>query len=242
RLFGLEIGTHGSDGGEVDTLESFELWRDVVVDIPGDLSSAAFIIAAAMLVPGSRVRIEVVGLNPTRIALLHSLREMGGNLSWTVDDAAHEPVGSIDVSYSPDLTGIALGGDDGSIDIPEMIDELPLLALIASQAGGTTTVRGAAELRLKESDRISATAAMLRGLGITIDELADGFSVTGPQRVAGGVADHHGDHRLCMTAAVAALVANGPVTIPGAEVAAVSYPGFWDDLRAIGASVSGEMT
>ncbi|MEP7221023.1 MAG: 3-phosphoshikimate 1-carboxyvinyltransferase, partial [Bacteroidota bacterium] len=140
RLFGLEIGTHGSDGGEVDTLESFEPRRDVVVDIPGDLSSAAFIIAAAILVPGSRVRIEQVGLNPTRIALLRSLREMGGNLSWTVDDVAYEPVGSIDVSHSPDLTGIALGGGDGPIDIPEMIDELPLLALIASQAGGTTTV------------------------------------------------------------------------------------------------------
>ncbi|MDB5035537.1 MAG: aroA [Chlorobi bacterium] len=240
RLFGLEIGTEEVAGCAVDTLESFEMRRDIDFTIPGDLSSAAFIIAAAMLVPGSRVRIERVGLNPTRIALLGCLQEMGGNLSWTVDDAAREPVGSIDVSYSPGLAGIALGGDDASVDIPGMIDELPLLALIGSQAEGITTVRGAAELRLKESDRISATAAMLRGLGIRIDELADGFSVAGPQRVAGGVADHHGDHRLCMTAAVAALVADGPVTIPSPGVAAVSYPGFWDDLRAIGAPAGEE--
>jgi 3-phosphoshikimate 1-carboxyvinyltransferase len=236
RYVGSDLLHEESD---IDLIHPARIERDITFDIPGDLSSAAFFIAAALLVPGSRLTIDRVGLNPTRISFLRCLKAMRGEIAWNVEREEFEPVGTIRVEYSPQLVGIDLSDRVEAIPVAEMIDELPLLMLAASQAVGRTTVRGAAELRVKESDRISATVAMLASLGVKIEELEDGFIVEGPQRIRGGVTvDHHGDHRLCMMAAVAALVADHPVVIPHPEAAEVSYPDFWTDL----ASLTGALT
>jgi 3-phosphoshikimate 1-carboxyvinyltransferase len=192
-------------------------------------------IAAALLVPGSHLRIENVGLNPTRTAFLASLATMGAMVRWEATEDAYEPIGWVEAEYSSEMQGITLGADVGSsIPVAEMIDELPLLALVASQAHGITIVRDAAELRVKESDRISATARVLASLGIAMTELDDGFRINGGQTIEGGrEVHHHGDHRLCMIAAVAALAARRPVTIVRPEVVDVSYPEFWRDLEMI---------
>lgn len=241
RLFGADVASDSDAGLPVDHVRPASIDRDLELTVPGDISSAAFMIAAAMLVPGSAIRLSDVGLNPTRTALLDALAAMGGRLRWEIERDEYEPIGRIDVEYSPDLRGIALG-EDGPISVAEMIDELPLLALIAARAHGATTVRGAAELRVKESDRIAATARVLRSLGLAIDEHEDGFTVEGPQRVTGGVMiDHHGDHRLCMLAAVAGLIAERSVEIAAPEIAAVSYPEFWSDLqRLAGGGLQGD--
>jgi 3-phosphoshikimate 1-carboxyvinyltransferase len=161
---------------------------------------------------------------------------MGADLDVRLyDHGEGEPVGDIRVGYSPKLRAITLTGEmSPDLSIAEMIDELPLLALVAASAEGTTTVTGAGELRLKESDRISATVQMLRSLGLTIDELPDGFRINGPQPIIGGVkVDHHGDHRLAMLAGVAGLIAEKPVSMDNPEVAAVSYPDFWSHLASL---------
>lgn len=238
RRFGVTLQEFQEDGAPVDYIHPANwIESDLAIDVPGDFSSAAFMLAAALIVPGSSVRIEKVGLNPTRIALLHALAAMNARLRWEATEGDYEPVGWIEAEYSPQMQGIALGGPDGeAIAVAEMIDELPLLALLASQAQGRTVVHDAWELRVKESDRIAATAALLGALGLKMMELEDGFVVSGPQPIAGGAeADHHGDHRLCMIAAVAALAAGAPVRIPHPEVAGVSYPEFWNDFGAIGA-------
>lgn len=231
----LAIGGHADAGHPaVDVIRPVGIEKDVEIRIPGDISAAAFMVVAALLVPGSRLRIDRVGLNPTRIAFLYALRAMGARIDWRVTEEEPEPIGRIEVKQGAPLRAIRLGtegGDADTISVAEMMDELPLLALIASRAEGTTIVAGASELRVKESDRIAATATVLRALGIAIEERPDGFAVTGPQPILGGGSiDHHGDHRLCMLAAVAALAAERPVTVPEPEAASVSYPEFWRDL------------
>ncbi|HVZ38454.1 MAG TPA: 3-phosphoshikimate 1-carboxyvinyltransferase [Candidatus Kapabacteria bacterium] len=232
--FGLETPYTDDNGLPIDEVMAATIDRDVELRIPGDLSSAAFFVVAALIVPDSDITITGVGLNPTRIAFLEALREMGAKVHWhTIGDDA-EPVGEIHVQHSGMMRGIDLGERVHVGTVAQMMDELPLLALVGSQVAGTTTVRGAEELRVKESDRIAATARLMRSLGVVITELPDGFEVTGPQEVAGGGAvDHEGDHRLAMVAAVAALIARVPVTIPAPDVVAVSYPEFWTQLEAI---------
>lgn len=201
--------------------------------VPGDPSSAAFLVAAALLVPGSDITIEGLGLNPTRIAFFRLLKEMGADIDWRIERDDWEPLGSMRVRYTQDLSGMDLN-DASDAAVEEMMDELPLVGLIGSQADGTTTIRGAAELRVKESDRIAATASLLRSLGIQVEEYQDGFSVLGSQPMVGGVRiDHHGDHRLAMLAAVAGLIADRPVEIPNIEVAEVSWPGFSTMLTSL---------
>lgn len=232
RRFGVNIA--GQDGQGIDRIAPSVIDLHAELRIPGDLSSAAFMIAAALLVPGSKLRIEDVGLNPTRTAFLDCLAAMSANVRWEITRDEFEPVGWIESEYSPELRGITLGLARPEIPVAEMMDELPLLALLATQAHGRTIVNDAAELRVKESDRISATAQLLASLGLKMQELEDGFAIEGPQPVAGGAqAGHHDDHRLCMAAAVAALIAREPVTIPSPEIAAVSYPGFWRDLGKV---------
>ena len=205
--------------------------QNVNLSIPGDISSAAFLITAALLVPGSDLLIHNVGLNPTRIAFLECMQAMGGELSWKITDDGWEPRGEIQVRYSPNLHGIGLNKESG-ITPAMMIDELPLLSLLGSQAQGTTTIRDAAELRFKESDRISATVGIMRSLGIEIEELKDGFAVSGGQAIRGGVSvDHQGDHRLAMLAGVAGLIADEPIIIPVSNVVNVSWPGFWQAIQ-----------
>ncbi|MGE3189753.1 MAG: 3-phosphoshikimate 1-carboxyvinyltransferase [Vicinamibacterales bacterium] len=193
--------------------------------VPGDLSSAAFFAAAAAALPGSDVEITGVGLNPTRAGILALLRRFGAEVTSTVaDEADGEPVGALRVR------GHGLGSlTITPAEVPDVIDELPVLAAMAT-AGGEIHVTGAGELRVKESDRITALVEGLRALGADAEELPDGFHVRGARPLRGGTADARGDHRLAMAFTVAALAAAGPSTITGADVVDVSDPSFFDDL------------
>ncbi|MDY6876242.1 MAG: 3-phosphoshikimate 1-carboxyvinyltransferase [Chloroflexota bacterium] len=195
--------------------------------IPGDISSAAFPLVAAALVPGSEVTIEGVGTNPTRTGLLDVLRAMGADIVLENERKwGNEPVGDVTVRAS-DLQSAEVGG----YTVVRMIDEFPVLAVAATQAHGTTTVRDAAELRVKETDRIAAIVAELRALGARIDPRPDGFMIEGPTPLHSAVVDSHGDHRLVMALTVAGLIAEGEVVIRNAECIADSFPGFVEVMQ-----------
>src|SRR5829696_4208759 len=202
--------------------------------IPGDVSSAAYFIAAAMLLPESKLRIEGVGLNPTRAAFLTVLTSWGANV--TTDDLQterNEPYGTINVRGG--LTGIATESDRtlSRSMIPSLIDELPLLAVVGSQIEGGIQIRDAAELRLKESDRLAATAANLRAMGAEVEEFDDGLAVAGPMQLHGALIDSRADHRIAMAFSVAALIAEGETELAGAECVAISFPEFFTLLESL---------
>lgn len=200
----------------------------VDAQVPGDASSATFWAVAAAALPGSDVTIEDVGLNPSRTALFDALVRAGAQVDRLVDvHAQGEPRGSVRIRHAS-LRPLILTPDD----VPGLIDELPALAALAA-SGGELLVTGAGELRVKESDRISALAAGLRALGADVDEFADGFHVRGHRRLTGGHADAAHDHRLAMAFAIAGLSASGPTTVHGADVVDVSYPGFFDILATL---------
>lgn len=204
-----------------------------VIDVPGDLSSAAFMIAAGVLVKGSRLVVKDVGLNRTRIGILRILERMGAVAlsdpeSSEVPIPSYEPVGDLDVTSTP-LVGTVVEGDE----VPLAIDELPLVALLGVFAEGETIVRGAEELRYKESDRIATVVDGLRGLGADIEATEDGFVVRGTGKLRGGQINSHGDHRLAMLGAVAGLASEEGVQVIDMRAAAVSYPTFQDDLARL---------
>ncbi len=197
--------------------------------IPRDFSSAAFFIVAAALAPEALLRLPGVGVNPSRAALLDLLIAMGANI--TISNSrlrSGEPIADIDIRHSQ-LTGVAVGGEI----VPNLIDEIPILAVAATQAIGTTIIRDAAELRVKESDRIAAMAEGLSRLGADVAELKDGLRIEGPTPLQGAEVDAKGDHRVAMALGIAGLVASGVTTVRGSESAAVSYPGFWSDLESV---------
>jgi 3-phosphoshikimate 1-carboxyvinyltransferase len=201
--------------------------------VPGDPSSAAFPAAAAVLVPGSRIVLEGMCANWTRTGFFRILERMGGVVVGPLEepDAAirdAEPVAELDVAHGP-LVGTVVE----PAEVPLAIDELPLVALLGCFAEGTTVVRGAAELRLKETDRIATVVDGLRGLGATIEATEDGFAVEGGGGLRGGTLEAHGDHRLAMLGAVAGLASREGVEVVGMEAAAVSYPGFEADIGAL---------
>jgi 3-phosphoshikimate 1-carboxyvinyltransferase len=201
--------------------------------VPGDPSSAAFIVAAAILVPRSRAVVKDVGLNWTRTGFLRIAERMGavivGDLEPPGTQAADEPIGDLDVAAGS-LEGTVVEPDE----VPLAIDELTLVALLGAHADGETVVRGAEELRLKESDRIAGVVEGLRGLGADIEATQDGFVVRGDgSRLRGGTIEAHGDHRMAMLGAVAGLASEEGVDVVGMDAAAVSYPGFEQDLRAL---------
>lgn len=207
--------------------------RSLDIRVPGDPSSAAFIAAAAAIVPDSRVTIGGVCINDTRTGFYDALTRMGASVEFhDMRERSGEPVADISIQYG-DLRAATFSGDD----IVRMIDELPLVAVVASQARGTTVVRDAAELRVKETDRIATTVSELRKLGAHIEPTPDGFTVEGPTTLMGGAVEGHGDHRLAMALAVAALAARGPSTVYGAEVTGDSFPGFETTLQALGGDV-----
>lgn len=194
--------------------------------VPGDPSSAAYWIAAATIVPGGSVRLHNVGINPTRIGFMRVLERMGARIKITRAHAECEPSGTIDAQHAR-LRGTSID----AAEVPALIDELPLLAVLAMYAHGTTEVRGAAELRVKESDRIDAIAQNLRAMGGVIEVLDDGFRITGPQQLHGAAITTFADHRIAMSMAIAALGATGKTVIDDAACVAISYPGFFPTLR-----------
>jgi len=201
--------------------------------VPADISSAVFTLAAVAMTPGSDVVARQVGLNPTRTGFLRCLEAMGAGLRITnqaADDT--EPVGDLHLSYNGPLRGI----DVPEALIPDMIDELPMLMAMAVTASGVTRIRGAAELRVKESDRIAVMAEGLRNLGVELQEYPDGIDIRGG-RVTGGRVDSAGDHRCAMSFAVLGQVASAPIEIERAEYIATSYPGFTSDMLSLGASM-----
>jgi len=225
---GADIGV---DGATI-TLRGDTKLSSLDIVVPGDVSSAAYFIAAACLAPGSEVAVEGVGVNPTRTGFLDALRKMGADiLVDNQQEISGEPVTDV-VVRAGELRGIEVRGDQ----LPRMIDEFPILAMVASQAQGTTVVSDAAELRVKETDRIANVTVELRKLGLRIEERPDGFVVEGPTRLAGAQVNSHGDHRLAMSLAIAGLLAEGETTIGGAECIVDSFPGFEETLRALSSS------
>ena len=201
--------------------------RDIVV--PADFSSAAFFIVAASLVPGSELTLRRVGMNPRRTGLLHVLRLMGADIVETpAGEQGGEPVSDLQVRHAP-LRGIEVPVEH----VADMIDEFPALFIAAACATGTTVVRGAAELRVKESDRIATMADGLRTLGVQVDETPDGATIHGGARLQGGAVESHGDHRIAMSFAIAAQLGEGEVRIRDIDNVATSFPGF--DALARGA-------
>lgn len=206
--------------------------RCVDVAVPGDPSSAAFLLVAAALVEGSDVTVEGLCLNPTRLGFLEVLLRMGADLECRVEDeVGGEPVGSIRCRASG-LRGFRIE----AAEVPATIDELPLLAVAAAFADGESVIAGAAELRVKESDRIATTAALLRGFGVEVEERPDGMVVRGGGARGGAAVATHGDHRIAMSAVVAALAAApGGVTIDDEDAIGVSFPEFFSTLGRLGA-------
>jgi 3-phosphoshikimate 1-carboxyvinyltransferase len=220
------------DGDRVTIVNSDELALEHL-RVPGDPSSVAFAITAAVLVPGSRLLVRDVGVNWTRTGYLRILERMGAIVIGALEEQgatlrADEPVTELDVAHGP-LVGTTVDADE----VPLAIDELPLLALAGCFADGETVVRGAGELRLKESDRIATVVDGLRGLGAQIEATDDGFVVAGTGELRGGALRSHGDHRLAMLGAIAGLASRDGVDVDGIEDAAISYPQFADDLAAL---------
>jgi 3-phosphoshikimate 1-carboxyvinyltransferase len=233
RMLAMAGATVHRNGRHVTVLGCDELALDDLV-VPGDLSSAAFLVAAGVLVPGSRLLLRDVGVNWTRTGFLRILERMGaivlGELEEPVADDIPplEPVTDLDVTAGP-LVGTTVEPDE----VPLAIDELPLIGLMGCFAEGETVVRGAQELRIKESDRISAVVDALRAIGGDAEASEDGFVVRGTGGVRGGVVESRGDHRMAMLGAVAGLASREGVEVIGMDAAAVSYPGFATDLASL---------
>ena len=198
--------------------------------VPRDFSAAAFFLAAGSVVPTATLELLQVGLNPSRTALLDVLRAMGARIQVMNErERGGEPIGDLRVIAPEGLVGVDVGG----ALIPNLIDEVPVLAVAAACAEGTTTIRDAAELRHKETDRLAATAAFLQAMGTSVEETEDGLIIEGGQSLHGATVESAGDHRIAMAAAVAALTASGPTTIQGADAVSVSFPGFWTELDGL---------
>ena len=217
-LFGVTVTREGL----AVSVEGGARLQATTMEVPGDASSAAFLLVAALLLPDSEVRVDNVLLNPTRTAFLDVLREMGALLETTVTGSAPEPVGVV-TARSSRLRGTTVRPEV----VPALIDEIPILAVAAAHAQGTFTLTGAAELRVKESDRLSALAEGLTRLGVSLEELPDGLVVHGGRPLKGALVRAHGDHRIAMSLAVAALTAEGATEIEGADCASVSFPEFY---------------
>ncbi len=225
------VGIH-RNGRHVTVVNTDELQLDGLT-VPGDASSAAFLVAAGVLVPGSRLLIGDVGVNWTRTGFLRIVRRMRGIVLGDLEDetgelSPHEPVSDLDIAHGA-LEGTVVEAEE----VPLAIDELPLVALLGCFAEGETVVRGAQELRVKESDRIAGVVEGLRGLGADIEAADDGFAVRGGEGLRGGSIDARGDHRLAMMGAVAGLASREGVEVVGMEAASVSYPRFAEDLAAL---------
>ena len=200
------------------------------VEVPGDISSAAFWLVAGICHRDAEVRIMNVGVNPTRAGVITALKDMGGDIELVDErEVAGEPVADI-VARSSELRGTELGGGI----IPLLIDEVPVIAVAAAMARGETVIRDAAELRIKETDRIAATVDWLQCAGINAEARDDGMVIYGQGKIGGGTFDSRDDHRIAMSLGIAGLVADDAISVKDAECASISYPGFWNEVKALG--------
>ncbi len=214
----------------IDTvsIEGFQKLRGTEIQVPNDPSSAAFWIAAVLIVPKSELVLENISLNPTRIGFLTILKRMGANIETEITRSSPEPMGRIRVRSSQ-LEGTLVASEE----VPFVVDELPLLAVLATFAHGITSVSGAEELRIKETDRIAAVAENLQKMGADVKTFPDGFSISGPQPLTGAKIDSYDDHRIAMAFSIAALQVKGPTEILSPECVSISYPQFFEVLERI---------
>lgn len=224
RYFGAELST----GDKTARIRPEPHLTGQKIHVPGDISSAAYFIAAGLLVPGAEILIKNVGINPTRDGILKVAREMGGNITLLNENYDGEPTADLLVKHST-LHGVTIEGDL----IPTLIDELPVINIMAACAEGTTVIRDAAELKVKESNRIDVMVEYLRAMGCDIKGTDDGMIINGGQPLHGAVIDSHMDHRIAMSFAIASLIAEGETEIKGSDVVTISYPDFYADLSRL---------
>ena len=231
KAFGADVQVNGQYGRHVRITPGQPL-RGQEIHVPGDISSAAFWLVGAAITPGSRLRLRHVGLNPTRTGVLEVLQTMGARVRVENEKRiTGEPVGDLIVEHGP-LGPFSIGADL----VPRLVDEIPVLAVAALFAEGTSRIQGAKELRVKETDRLAVMTRQLSAMGAVVEETADGLVIDGPQTLRGAQLDSETDHRVAMSLAVAALSAHGPSRIQGAAAAGVSYPGFWRQLGQLQAA------
>jgi 3-phosphoshikimate 1-carboxyvinyltransferase len=217
------------DGMTISLVNGHEL-SPFEMTIPGDFSSAAFFMIAAAIMDGSELFIKNVGVNPTRRGLLKIMQRMGADIQLANErEVSGEPVANLLCRFREGLKAI----DIGTEDIPSMIDEFPIVTVLATQAEGTTTIRGAEELRVKESDRIAAMATELKKMGVEVEEYPDGLSIEGNVKLRGAALESHGDHRVAMALSIASLIAEGDTAISGVSAVDISFPGFFSLLRSL---------
>ncbi|MBM4145475.1 MAG: 3-phosphoshikimate 1-carboxyvinyltransferase [Nitrospira sp.] len=224
--FGASINVNGL---HVSVKGGTEL-KGAEVYVPGDFSSAAFFIIGALLIRDSDITITGVGMNPTRTGLLSVLRKMGAEIEvQNIRNLSGEPVADIHCKGGAELKAVSINKEE----IPALIDEFPILCVAATQANGTTTIRGAEELRVKESDRIRSMATELGKMGVAIEEFGDGLSIKGQSVLKGANIESYGDHRIAMAMAIAGLIADGETTIHGVSSVNISFPGFFQIIRKL---------
>ncbi len=222
--FGAELKTEGKN----IKIKGFPELRGTEVYVPGDFSSAAFFIVGALLIPNSDITINDVGINPTRTGLLNALKKMGANIEvYNIKNLCGEPVADIHCKGEANLKAINISGEE----IPALIDEFPILCVAATQAVGTTNIRGAKELRVKESDRISSMTTELRKMGAEIEEFEDGVSIKGKTELKGASVESYRDHRVAMALSIAGLIAEGTTSINDISSVNISFPGFFELLK-----------
>lgn len=225
RQFGAEVTSNAG----VIQLQGGQKLSGTHVEVPGDISSAAFFLVAGAIAKDSSIRLEQVGLNPTRTGIIDVLNKMGAKLEVELKQSTDaEPVGDLTI-HSSELNGIEIGGNL----IPRLIDEIPIIALLATQAHGTTVIKNAEELKVKETDRITAVVNELKKLGADIVATDDGMIIKGPVALSGGTLKSYGDHRIGMMGAVASVISTQPIEIEQASCISVSYPNFFDHLRNV---------
>ncbi|MGQ9755237.1 MAG: 3-phosphoshikimate 1-carboxyvinyltransferase, partial [Desulfotomaculales bacterium] len=225
REFGAEIHV---DGNSVAVKGRPQL-KGAAITVPGDISSAAFLLAAALILPDAEITVTDVGLNPTRTGIIEVMKSMGADIEvFATREIGCEPVGNIRARSSR-LVGVSVEKNM----VPRLIDEIPVLAVLAAVADGVTVVCGAEELRVKESNRLTAIATELVRLGAHVTETRDGLIIKGGSSLHGATVDSYGDHRIAMALAVAGLAAQGSTTIRGAECVSISFPGFFEVLNSL---------
>jgi 3-phosphoshikimate 1-carboxyvinyltransferase len=225
KAFGAKVEMEGTNASVYGRPEL----TATTVKVPGDISSAAFFLVAGAVTPSSSVRLENVGVNPTRTGILDVLEHMGADITVQNEESSgNEPSATIEIKSSR-LKGTTISGEL----IPRLIDEIPAIAVLATQAEGRTVIKDAEELKVKETNRIDTMVSQLKNLGADIEATSDGMIINGPSELQGGSADSFGDHRIGMAMALCGLIADGPVTVKNTEAVAVSYPEFFKDLNML---------